>query len=107
VDSRHGQGEKMAITKEIIEDKIEIIGDYKAIQIREATIIKEDGIELTRSFHRKVLDCVSSVKNADGKWTHTDTDASGESAEVKAIAEAVWTTAVKKAKRAANEGTVK
>ena len=93
----------MAITKEIVEDKIEIIGDYKAIQIREATVIKEDGAELTRSFHRKVLNCVSSVKNDDDSWTHTDTDVSGESSEVQGIAAAVWTTTVKNAKKAANE----
>tara|TARA_R110002167_G_scaffold309188_1_gene514006 strand:- start:236 stop:559 length:324 start_codon:yes stop_codon:yes gene_type:complete len=93
---------KMAITKELIEDKIEIVGDYKAIQVRTATIIKEDAVELTRSFHRHVLDCVSSVKN-DDSWTHTDTDVSSESAEVQAIATAVWSTAVKNAKKAANE----
>tara|TARA_R110002153_G_scaffold273600_1_gene444919 strand:+ start:1105 stop:1389 length:285 start_codon:yes stop_codon:yes gene_type:complete len=93
----------MAITKEIVEDKIEIIGDYKAIQIREATVIKEDGAELTRSFHRKVLNCVSSVKNDDDSWTHTDTDVSGESSEVQGIATTVWTTTVKNAAKAANE----
>ena len=93
----------MAITKELIEDKIEIVGDYKSIQVRTATIIKEDGVELTRSFHRHALDCVSSVKNADDSWTHTDTNVSGESAEVQGIATAVWTTSIKNAKKAANE----
>jgi len=93
----------MAITKEIVEDKIEVVGDYKSIQIREATVLKEDGVELTRSFHRKVLDCVSSVKNADDSWTHTDTDVSSESTEVQGICTAVWTTTVKNAKKAANE----
>ena len=93
----------MALTKTIIEDKIEVVGDYKAIQIREATVIKENGTELTRSFHRKVLDCVSSVQNADDSWTHTDTDVSGESAEVQGIAGVVWTTTVKNAKKTANE----
>ena len=96
----------MAITKEIVEDKIEVVGDYKAIQIREATVIKEDGVELTRSFHRKVLDCVSSVKNADDSFTHTDTDVSSESDEVKGIAGVVWTTTVKNAKKAANEANM-
>ena len=96
----------MAITKEIIEDKIEIVGDYKNIQVRTATVLKEDGVELTRSFHRKVLDCVSSVKNDDDSWTHTDTDISGESAEVQAIANAVWTDEVKAAKRTANEASM-
>ena len=93
----------MSITKELIEDKIEIVGSYKAIQVRTATVIKEDGVELTRSFHRKVLECVSSVKNADDSWTHTDTDVSGESTEVQGIATAVWTTTIKNAKKAANE----
>ena len=95
----------MAITKEIVEDKIEVVGDTKEIQIREATVIKEDDKELTRSFHRKVLECVSSAKNDDDSWTHTDTDVSGESDEVKAICAAVWTDAVKTAKKAANEAS--
>ena len=51
----------MAITKETEEDKIEIVGDYKDIQVRTATVIKEDGVELTRSFHRHSLECVSTV----------------------------------------------
>ena len=93
----------MAITKEIIEDKIEVVGDYKTIQVRTATVIKEDGVELSRSFHRHAVDCVSSVKNDDDTWTHTDTDVSGESTEVQGIATAVWTTTVKNAKKAANE----
>ena len=93
----------MAITKETIEDKIEVVGDYKTIQVRTATIIKEDGVELNRSFHRHSLECVSSVKNDDDTWTHTDTDVSGESTEVQGIANAVWTDAIKEAKRTANE----
>ena len=92
----------MAITKETVEDKIEIVGDYKAIQIRTATVIKEDGVELSRSFHRKVLDCVSSSYDGSS-WTHTDTDVSKESTEVQGIATAVWTTTVKNAKKTANE----
>ena len=93
----------MAITKELTEDKIEVVGDYKTIQVRTATVIKEDGVELSRSFHRHVLDCVSSVKNDDDSWTHTDTDVSGESSEVQGIANAVWTTDIKNAKKTANE----
>ena len=95
----------MAITKEIIEDKIEVVGDYKTIQVRTATVIKEDGVELSRSFHRHALECVSSVQNDDDSWTHTDTDVSGESTEVQGIASAVWTDAVKTAKQNANENT--
>ena len=93
----------MAITKEIIEDKIEVVGDYKTIQVRTATVIKEDGVELSRSYHRHALECVSSVQNDDDTWTHTDTDVSGESTEVQSIASAVWTDAVKNAKKTANE----
>ena len=93
----------MAITKETVEDKIEIVGNYKSIQVRTASVIKEDGVELTRSFHRHALDCVNSVKNDDDSWTHTDTDVSGESTEVQAIANAVWTTTVKNAKKVFNE----
>ena len=92
----------MALTKETIEDKIEIVGEHKNIQIRTATIIKEDGVEINRSFHRRILDCVSSEKDGD-TWTHTDTNVSGESAEVQGIATAVWTTAIKNAKKTANE----
>ena len=95
----------MAITKEIIEDKIEIVGDYKNIQIRTATVIKEDGVELTRSFDRKVLECVASSYDGSS-WTHTDTDVSGESTEVQGIATAVWTDSVKTAKKTANEANL-
>ena len=93
----------MALTKETIEDKIEIVGEHKNIQIRTATIIKEDGVEINRSFHRRILDCVSSVQNDDDSWTHTDTDVSGESTEVQGISTAVWTTSIKNAKKTANE----
>ena len=93
----------MSITKEIIEDKIEVVGECKEIQVRTATVIKEDGVELSRSFHRHALECVSSVKNDDDSWTHTDTDVSGESTEVQGIASAVWTTDIKNAKKTANE----
>ena len=95
----------MAITKTTEEDKIEIIGVGKSIQVRTATVIKEDGVELTRSFHRHVIDCVSSSYDGSS-WTHTDTDISGESTEVQAIANVVWTDAVKAAKRTANEATL-
>ena len=93
----------MAITKTIVDDKIEVVGEHKFIQVRTATVIKEDGVELTRSFSRRVLECVSSVQAADDSWTHTDTDMSSESTELQGIATAVWTTAIKNAKKAANE----
>jgi hypothetical protein len=96
----------MAITKTTEEDKIEIVGEHKTIQVRTATVIKEDGVELTRSFHRHMLECVNSVKNSDDSWTHTDTDISSESTEVQAIANAVWTDEVKAAKKSANEASM-
>ena len=86
----------MALTKTIEEDKIEVVGDYKHVQIRTATVIKEDGKELSRSFHRKVLD----PGTLDGSDNLVDTDTSSESAEVKGIASTVWTQAVKDAWKA-------
>ena len=87
------------ITKEIEYDKIEVVNTWN-IQVRQATKIMEeqsDGSkkELTRSFHRHVLTPFTSVKDSDGKWTHTATDLSGEDASVKAIAEAAWSDTVK------------
>ena len=96
----------MAITKELIEDKIEIVGEHKNIQVRTATVIKEDGVEINRSFHRKVLECVSSsYDSANEEWTHINTDISGESTEVQAICNAVWTNSIKDAKKTFNENT--
>ena len=71
----------MAITKELIEDKIEIVGEFKHVQVRTATVIKEDGVELNRSFHRHVLNCLDDI--------------SEQSAEVQAICNAVWTDELK------------
>ena len=71
------------ITKEIIEDKIEIVGDYKAVQVRTSTVIKEDGVELSRSYNRHVVNCLDDI--------------SGESTEVQAICNAVWTDEIKAA----------
>ena len=104
MDSRQGEN-KMAITKTIIEDKIEIVGEHKNIQVRMATVIKEGGKELTRSFQRKTLECVTSSHDGSS-WTHADTDVSGESTEVQGIATAVWTDEIKAAKRTANEATL-
>ena len=73
----------MALAETIEYDKIEVVGQYKAVQVRKATVIKKDGTELTRSFERYVL--------------HPDSDVSKEPAEVKAVCDAVWTDAVKTA----------
>ena len=80
----------MALTKELINDKIEIVNKW-GIQIRTATVIKEDGTELSRSFHRKVL----TPGTLDASDNLVDTDLSKEDADIKAIAEAAWTTQVK------------
>jgi hypothetical protein len=82
----------MALTEETIQDKIEVVGDYRMVQVRTATVIKRDGTEISRSFHRHTLAC--STKSGDPlAWA--DTDISGESTEVQAICNAVWTDAVK------------
>jgi len=85
----------MALTKETIVAKIEVVGDFKAIQIATDTVIKEDDVELSRSRHRNLLQPCTSSKDSDGKWTHTDTDISSEATEVQAVANAVWTDTVK------------
>ena len=89
------------ITKEYENDKVEVVSRWN-IQVRKATKIMEeqsDGSkkELTRSFHRHVLQPFSSVKDSDDKWTHSATDISSEDADVKAIATAAWTDDVKTA----------
>ena len=86
----------MALTETQVEDKIEVVGDHKAVQIRTATVIARDGTEISRSFHRHVLSC--STKSDD---TWGDTDISDQSAEVQAICNAVWSDAVKTAYQAA------
>ena len=73
----------MALTERTVEDKVEIVGDFKHIQVRTATVIERDGVEISRSFSRHVVS--------------PDADVSGESAEVQAIAAAVHTQAVKDA----------
>ena len=73
----------MALTEETVQDKIEIVSDFKMIQIRTASIIKRDGVEISRSFSRHVV--------------APDADTSGESDDVKAIAAQVHTDAIKTA----------
>lgn len=71
----------MALTETIEYDKIEIVGQYKNVQVRKASVIKKDGVELTRAFERYTL--------------NPDTDISGQPTEVTAVCNAVWTDAVK------------
>ena len=81
----------MALTKEIVVDKIEVL-EMGQVQVRTATRVLEDGVVLSSSFHRHVLE--PSIKT-DGSWA--DTDISGEDASVQAQANAKWTNAVKTA----------
>ena len=85
----------MAIEKQIVIAKIEVVGDYKKIQVATDTVIKEEGNEIGRSRHRYFLSPCTSSKDSDDKWTHTDTDISSEATEVQAVANAVWTDTVK------------
>jgi len=80
----------MALTETQENDKIEVVNKWN-IQVRTATIIKKDGVELTRSFHRKVL----NAGTLDASDNLVDTDISGEDADVQAICNAAWTTQVK------------
>ena len=90
----------MALTESIEYDKIEVVGQYKAVQVRKATVIKKDGTELTRSFERFVLDpgtldaSDNLVDNPLSKEPDGTTDIADE---VKVICNAVWTTSVKNA----------
>ena len=81
----------MALTKELIVDKIEVL-EAGHVQVRTATRVLEDGVQLSSSFHRHVV--VPSVKTDD---TWADTDISGEDARVQAIATATWPSALKTA----------
>ena len=92
----------MALAESIEYDKIEIVGPYKLVQVRKATVIKKDDVELTRSFHRYVLEPGA----LDASDNLVDTDLSGQPAEVSSICTAAWTTDVKaawKAKLIANK----
>ena len=81
----------MALTKEFEYD-CEVRGEHKNVQVRKATIVKDDGAEISRTYHRHVLHCRTKT---DGTWG--DTDISGEDASVQAVCNAVWTSAVKTA----------
>ena len=96
----------MAITKRTENDKIEVVNKWN-IQVRTATVIEEDGVELSRSYHRHVLVPWASSYDADTqKWRHTATDISKEDADVQAIANAAWTDANKTAAKTAAEENV-
>ena len=86
----------MALSETIEYDKIEIVGVYKLIQVRKATVIKKDNVELTRAFERYTL----NPGELDASDNLVDTDISAEPAEVSAICTAAWTTDVKAAWKA-------
>lgn len=86
----------MALTKETQIGKIEVVGKYKSVQVRTDTVVIEDDVELTRKYHRHVLNCGT----LDASDNLVDTVITGEHAEVQAICNAVWTTTVKNAFKA-------
>ena len=93
----------MALTETIEYDKIEVVGQYKAVQVRKATVITKDGTELTRSFERFVLDpgtLDASDNLVDNPLTKEPDGATDIADEVKSVCNAVWTTSVKDAWKA-------
>ena len=86
----------MALTERFENDKIEVVGQYKAVQVRRADIVERDGVEIARSFHRHALSC-GTIDESDN---FVNTDISGEDADVQAICNAAWTQEVKDAYKA-------
>ena len=93
----------MALTETIEYDKIEVVGQYKAVQVRKATVIKRDGTEISRSFERFVLQPGTLDESDNLVPNPLDKESDGVTAitdEVKAVCNAVWTTSVKDAWKA-------
>ena len=93
----------MALSETIEYDKIEVVGTYKVVQVRKATVIKKDGVEITRSFNRFVLDpgtLDESDNLVDNPLTKEPDGVTDIADEVKAICNAVWTTTIKDAWKA-------
>ena len=93
----------MALTESIQYDKIEIVTEYRHVQVRKATVIKKDGVELTRSFERYILDCGTLDASDNFVDNPLDKESDGVTAipdDIKAVCNAVWTTSVKNAWRA-------
>ena len=93
----------MALTESIEYDKIEVVGQYKHVQVRKATVIKKNGVELTRSFQRYVLD--AGKLDASNNFVDNPLDKESDGVtnipdEIKAICDTVWTTSVKDAWKA-------
>ena len=93
----------MALSESIEYDKIEVVGQYKAVQVRKATVIKRDGTEVTRSFERFVLDPGTLDASDNLVDNPLDKEPDGVTAiadEVKSVCNAVWTTSIKDAWKA-------
>ena len=93
----------MALTESIEYDKIEIVGPYKAVQVRKATVIKKDDVEITRSFERYVLQC--GTLDASNNFVDNPLDKASDGVtaipdDVKTICATVWTTSIKDAWKA-------
>ena len=88
----------MALSKEVKIDAINIVGDYRKIQIRIATIIKEDNKELSRTFERRML--APGTLDLSDKTLYIETDISGEESWIQSICNACWTTEIKDAHKA-------
>jgi len=86
----------MALAKEIKIGAIEVVTDYKHIQVRTDTVVKEDGVELSRKYHRHVLIC-GALDNSNNL---VDTDISGQDAQVQQVCGVYWTQAIKDAWKA-------
>ena len=93
----------MALTESIQYDKIEIVTEYRHVQVRKATVIKKNGVELTRSFERYILECGTLNTSDELVNNPLDKESDGVTAipdDIKAVCNAVWTTSVKNAWRA-------
>ena len=93
----------MALTESIEYDKIEVVGEYRHVQVRKATVIKKDGVELTRSFERYILNCgtLDSSNNLVDNPLSKESDGTTDIPDdVKAVCNSVWTTNVKNAWKA-------
>ena len=88
----------MALTETIEYDKIEVVGQYRHVQVRKASVIKKDGVELTRAFNRFVLNpgtLDASDNLVDNPLTKEPDGTTDIAEEVKAVCTAVWTTTIK------------
>ena len=81
----------MALTDSLEYDKMEIVTQWKHVQVRQATVVKKDGVEIARSFHRYVL----TPGTLDASDNLVNTDISGQPTDIQGVCNALWTDAVK------------